>query len=393
MPRSSSGSGIRLFRIAGIAVVADPSWFLGLALIVAWFALAVPHEGAATASAGSRAFLGLLVALSLFASVLVHELAHCALSRRFGKPVRRIRLFLLGGVSEVPEEPDRPLEEFLVAVAGPAVSLLLGLALLLLGGWRPAFLVPPADPGPSRALPDFLLQLGWVNAGLFAFNLLPAFPLDGGRCLRAGIWAVRGNLLEATRHAAWAGRLIAALLIGAGVVVAWRDQAFGGAWLALIGLFLHGAARSSERAAGIRDALRGLLVADAMNREVATVPATLSLDRAFEEVFLRHRHAALPVVDDGKTVGVLLLSDLGNLPTERWPATSCGAAARPVDRVSVRPADPLDLAWNRFTETGEEALPVLEQGQLVGILTRRDAMLALLSRGGTVRSLSAEAAR
>jgi Zn-dependent protease len=392
MPRSSSGSGIRLFRIAGIAVVADPSWFLGLALIVAWFALSVPHEAAAS-SAGSRAFLGLLVALSLFASVLVHELAHCALSRRFGKPVRRIRLFLLGGVSEVPEEPDRPLEEFLVAVAGPAVSLLLGLALLLLGGWRPAFLHSPADPGPSRALPDFLLQLGWVNAGLFAFNLLPAFPLDGGRCLRAGIWAFRGNLLEATRRAAWAGRLIAALLIGAGVVLAWRDQAFGGAWLALIGLFLHGAARSSERAAGIRDALRGLLVADAMTRDVATVPATLPLDRAFEEVFLRHRHSALPVLDDGKTVGVLLLSDLGNLPTERWPTTSCGAAARPVDRASVRPSDPLDLAWNRMAETGEEALPVLEQGQLVGILTRRDAMLALLSRGGTVRSLSAEAAR
>src|SRR5262245_59835763 len=287
MPRSSTGSGIRLFRIAGIAVVADPSWFLGLALIVAWFALAVPHD-AATGSPGSRAFLGLLVALSLFASVLLHELAHCAFSRRFGKPVRRIRLFLLGGVSEVPEEPDRPLEEFLVAVAGPAVSLLLGLALLLLGGWRPGHLDVPRDPDASPSLPDFLLQLGWVNLGLFAFNLLPAFPLDGGRCLRAGIWALRGNLLEATRHAAGAGRLIAALLIGAGVVIAyaWRDQAFSGAWLALIGLFLHGAARGSERAAGIRDALRGILVADAMNRDVATVPAALSLDRAFEEVFL-----------------------------------------------------------------------------------------------------------
>src|SRR5262245_26467090 len=198
MPRSSSASGIRLFRIGGIAIVADASWFLGLGLIVAWFAVAGPSEGSPATTASSRASLGLLVALALFASVLVHELAHCALSRRFGKPVRRIRLFLLGGVSEVPEEPDRPLEEFLVAVAGPATSLLLGAALLLLGGWRPGHLDVPRDPDASPSLPDFLLQLGWVNLGLFAFNLLPAFPLDGGRCLRAGIWALRGNLLEAT---------------------------------------------------------------------------------------------------------------------------------------------------------------------------------------------------
>ncbi|MGH7151583.1 MAG: site-2 protease family protein, partial [Planctomycetota bacterium] len=334
------------------------------------------------------------VALALFASVLVHELAHCALSRRFGKPVRRIRLFLLGGVSEVPEEPDRPLEEFLVAVAGLATSLLLGLGLRSLAGASPARLDLPGDPGASRLLSDFLAQLGSVNIGLCLFNLLPAFPLDGGRCLRAGLWAFRGSLLDATRHAAWAGRLIAALLIGAGVWFACMKQhPIGGAWLALVGLFLHGAARSSERSAGVREALRGLLVADAMNRDVATVPEALSLDRAFEEVFLRHRHAALPVLRDGNAVGVLLLSDLGNVPPAEWPTTSCGAAARPVDRASVRPGDPLDLAWNRMAESGEEALPVLEAGTLVGILTRRDALLASLARGGVAPPLPAETAR
>src|SRR5262245_51878444 len=218
MPRPSPPPGIRPFRPPGIPILADPPWFRRLGLIVAWFPLAGPSEGSPATTASSRASLGLLVALALFASVLVHELAHCALSRRFGKPVRRIRLFLLGGVSEVPEEPDRPLEEFLVAVAGPATSLLLGAALLLLGGWRPGQVAPSSDPGPLRSLPGFLVQLGKVNLGLCGFNLLPAFPLDGGRCLRAGIWAFRGNLLDATRRAAWAGRLIAGLLIGAGVI-------------------------------------------------------------------------------------------------------------------------------------------------------------------------------
>ena len=387
-PRTRGG-GIPLFRIGPIAVVADFSWFLALAFFTWYFAEEVVARFSPQRGIGFHLGLGFLGALALFGSVLVHELSHSAVSWAYGKPVRRIRLFVFGGVSELSEEPDRPLHEFLIAVAGPATSFLVagilyGLARATGGsdGGAPQFreILRPAR-GEVSPVATLFAQISVTNLLLGVFNLLPGFPLDGGRCLRAALWARTGDLLRATRTASRCGKALAALLVGLG---AWStfESGWPGLWIALIGFFLHGAASSAYHSTALRASFGTARVEDVMVRSVIGVEPGLPLDRLVADYFLRYRYRAFPVVEDGRVLGVISMSNVSRVPREVWPRTLARDAARGTEGIAVDPADPLYAAFRRMGETGLASLPVIRDGRLVGMIARRDILLALLARGG-----------
>jgi len=377
-------SGIPLFRIGPITVAADPSWFIAVLFIGWYYGSALGPQLAPGRGATIHLLLGIATALGLFASVLVHELSHSVVSWKFGKPVYRIRLFLFGGVSELSEEPDRPLHEFLIAIVGPLTSLLLGVALVaaaiglglsLDGG--PSF----AAPGRPIALAGVLLHLGIANGILGVFNLLPGFPLDGGRCLRAALWARNGDLLGATRVATLSGKGVGLLLIAAGAVFASFNDLFQAVFLALIGFFLHAAAGSSYRATRLRHSFGKATVGQAMTPTVVAVEASLPVDRLVAEYFLRYRYGAFPVLSDSAPVGLVSITDLSGISPDDWPRLRVADLARPLDGAAVSPHEPLHRAYRNMAESRLASLLVVDEGRLVGILSQRDLQLALLSQG------------
>src|SRR5829696_10452566 len=300
------GSSIQLARIFGIRFGVDVSWFLILFLII--YSMTGYYEDVAP---NSNAFLLATVsALLFFLSILLHELGHALVAIRAGIPISGIDLWMFGGVAKMERDTDSPGVEFRVAVAGPLVTLAIAVlcyaGAVLLGGGGDAEDAVTFQTGTADEAVAVLGYLCFINVTLLLFNLIPGFPLDGGRIARAIAWWRTGDRNRATRFAARLGRGAAYLMIGLGVVMFLTGDAGGGLWLGFIGLFLSQAARSAEVQAVFAGRIEGLRVADVMDAEPVAIPETLTLDRADDEFFLRYGWPWFPVVDSsGRLVGVV----------------------------------------------------------------------------------------
>jgi Zn-dependent protease/CBS domain-containing protein len=372
------GTRWRLFRLLGIQISIDPSWLIILVLLTLSLASGfpsllqelfpgVPHP-LAWYEYGA---MGLVTALAFFGCIVLHELGHAVVARARGMPIRGITLFLFGGVAEIGDEPPSAGTELLMAVAGPAVSIVLALLFGLL-----AWIGVAADwPHPLLIV---LVYLACINALVLAFNLMPAFPLDGGRVLRALLWAATGNLRRSTYWASLSGRAFAWILIAWGLAQLFAGNWLGGVWIGLIGLFLNNAARSAYQQVLVRQALQGERVRRFMNPEPVVVPPWLDLHTLVEEYVYRYHRKAFPVVSDGHLEGIITTRALGQVPRREWPEhTVAEVMGRDLQAVSIsKDADALE-ALAQMQRTQSSRLLVTEGDRLVGILSLKD-LLAFL---------------
>jgi Zn-dependent protease len=360
--RSWMGTRISLGRIAGVEVGFTWSFLVILVLFVVSLAAGVfpvsnPGLGTATYIA-----MGVVATVLFFVSLLLHELAHSVQARREGMEVSGITLWLLGGVSSFKGMFRSAGAEFRIGAAGPLVTLVIGAIMVVLGY---AIALPSAVDG-------VVVWLGLTNLFVLVFNLLPAFPLDGGRILRSALWRLRGDLGWATRVAGAVSRVLGALMIAVGLVT-FLFYGFGGLWLALIGWFVMSAGTAEARFVEIREALAGLSVSDAMTRDPITVPSDLTLQEFFDGVFSADRHAAYPVMKGGAVVGVFAARDLDAVPRATWPSVRMNTRMQSLTQaVTVNEQDDLPDAFMRLLETDLRRALVLRDSRLTGVLSLSD---------------------
>ena len=378
----ATSKGLHVGRVLSIEIFVDPSWVF-IFFLITWslasgFAQVHPEWSGAT-----RIGTALLASLLFFGSVLVHELSHSVVARARGLPVRNITLFLFGGVSNLEREPASARTEFIMAIVGPLSSLLLGVLFLALGQ-AGAGASLTADPlrtftrlGPISTI---LLWLGSTNILLGLFNLIPGYPLDGGRVLRSLFWATTKNLQKATRWATSAGRTVGwgFILTGLAMAIGYRVPFFGsgvlnGLWLAFIGWFLKNAAEASYRQVVIDDLLEDVHVARLMRTTFPTVAVDAPVDRLVDQQILGTDERAFPVLETGRFVGFVSLADVRKIPREQWGTTAVGAIMTPASDVSIAtPQEDAADALREMTRRGVRQLPVVESARVIGILRRQD---------------------
>lgn len=355
------GQSWQIGRVYGIPLRVHVSWFLVFALVT--WTLASYYFPAVLSHRPPWEYwgLGVAAALLLFASVLVHELGHCLVALRYRIPIAQITLFIFGGMAQIKREAPSPKAEFLIAIAGPIVSVALGL-----GFWVLAEL-----PGAPPALVAVSEHLRNINLMLAIFNLVPGYPLDGGRVLRAGLWAWSKNFHQATRQAARAGQGFAVLLMLFGVYDVVAGLAIGGVWFLLIGAFLYTAAHSTHRQVSFQESLTGLRVGDVMTTDVVALGAGLTLDEAVNDYFLRFGYGGFPVVDDGRLVGMLSLKELKAIPREQWDALTVGEVMVPHGfHAEIHPDEPIAAAMERMFHDDRSRLVVMDGDRVLGLVTR-----------------------
>ena len=376
--------GFKLGRIFGITIRIDWSW-LFVFLLIAWDLATVFSQSNPGWTAGLVWLMGIAAALLFFGSVLAHELAHSLVARAQGVPVRGITLFLLGGVSDIQREPPSPLVEFLITIVGPITSVALGFLFLGLSGVaiRPlgAVVASPFSlvgrPDPVRTL---LLWLGSINILVGLFNLIPGFPLDGGRILRSILWAITRNLRRATHWASLVGRAIAWLMIVTGVAMIFgvRLPFFGtgfisGLWLVFIGWFLNSAAAQSYQQVVVEDTLAGVSVSQLMRINPLAVPAAISIGDLVQNYMMGTEEQSFPVMSGGQFVGIVTVEDVRKVPHQQWAATTVAQIMTPADKlIKVPPDEDAAEALRELTQHDASQLSVVHNGQMIGMLRRRD---------------------
>jgi Zn-dependent protease/CBS domain-containing protein len=365
----------RIGSIAGIDIYVHISWliilvFLTVTLSTGWFPALSPGFPAST-----YLLLGFVAAILLFVSVLLHELAHSLVARRQGLPVKNIVLFIFGGVSNIEQEPHSPGTEFFMAFVGPLVSLLIGAI---------CFGLLTLVRGTHSPTEDLLTYLASANILLGIFNLLPGFPLDGGRVLRSIIWKVTGNAYRATQVATIVGQIIAYLFIFAGIwLFFFSRNALDGIWLGFIGWFLLSSAQSARAQATLETTFRGVTVEQVMNAQPMTVPANISLQKLVDEYFLPQGLRSALVLQGDQLAGLITLSDIRHVAREEWPQTPVGFAMIPVDRLhTVLPQQKLTDILPLMTGKDVNQLPVVQAGKLIGVVTRDAVIRSLQVRQG-----------
>ena len=360
------GSSFRLGRVAGIEIRVHWSWLLVAALIVWSLSAGVFPETNPGLSDSAYVAMALVAALLFFASILLHELGHAVQAKREGVAIDGITLWAFGGVALMRAEPPSAGAELRIALAGPAVSLVLG-GVFLLGS-----LALPLAPGVDGVA----FWLGQMNLYLLVFNMLPAFPLDGGRVLRAVLWARRRDFASATLTAAALGRGFGQLFIGAGLALTIVVGAFGGVWLAFIGWFLLAAAEAERQRLVSRDALAGLTVWQLMVPDPVTVEPDASVRDFIERVFFPTRHTAYPVVERGRPVGIVSYRRALELPPEAWATASVRDIMVGAADVCIDPDTPISEVLPQLA-AGERRLLACRHGALLGLLSPTDVMRVL----------------
>ena len=380
-----NGRDWQIGRILGIPIKVHVSWFLIFGFVTWSLATGYLPESIPGLSVPRYWMMGGVASLLLFASVLLHELGHSFVALRYRIPIRQITLFIFGGIAQMHREPPGPRAKFLIAIGGPIVSFALGG--LLLG------LVSVAQARPGLVALGFLL--GAINLQLGLFNLIPGFPLDGGRVLRAGLWAWSGDFDRATRQASLAGQGFGAALVSLGTILLLgavtgtmpEPLAANGGWIILIGVFLFVAARASRRQAAIRSALARVAVGDLMVRDVATVSPDLSVDEAVAQHFLRHGYEGFPVAEDGRVIGMVTIHDVQSLPQALWKWRRVRDIMEPWSpALETAPDAPALKALEQMLREGQGRLAVVQDGRLVGLITRSGVNRFLQLRGGRRRS-------
>lgn len=369
-------SGIALGRAFGVEIVLDPSWFL-VFVFVTWSLLRMLSF---PVSSVGRLALASTVSVLFFASILAHELGHAVVANAIRVPVRRITLFLLGGIAHLADEPRRARDEFVIAAAGPAVSLtlamLFGLPLLLGDAW-----LPPVLRHPSA-------WLTWANFGLAVFNLLPAFPLDGGRMLRATLWSAGTEKARATVVSGAVGRALALVLMGLGAWFAVTGGWTHGVWILLVGWFIYGAAALALRQGTLQAWLQGRTVASVMVTDCPRMLEQDDLELLAHDTLKRMARRCFPVVDptSGALRGIVTPAGMRGVPRERWPLTPLREVMVPAEALpAARPAEPLTSAVERLWAAGVDRVPVIEGGRFLGMLIMEEIERAMARPGRPTR--------
>lgn len=328
-----------------------------------------------------------VASLLFFASVLAHEISHSLVARAQGTPVRNITLFLFGGVANIQREPTSAKSEFVMAIVGPLTSMALGVFFLLAGGVRiSAFGATVADPIAAMSrldpLSTLLLWLGPINIIVGIFNLVPGFPLDGGRVLRSIVWGVTGNLRRATFFASLVGQAVAWIFVFVGVAMIFGiavpffgSGLIGGLWLALIGWFLHHAAAQSYRQVVIEDLLAGVSVAELMRANVTTVPSQIPVSTLVHDYILGTDERSFPVIAGDNLVGLVSLEDVRQVNRDKWVTTKISEIMTPATKLTLAtPREDAAEAFNDLSSHDVQQLPVVQDGRLVGMLRQRDVV-------------------
>jgi Zn-dependent protease len=370
---------IRLGRLAGIEVALHYSWFLiALLLTLSLGASFGSKQGGFSARPLLVWSVAALTGVLFFGTLVLHELAHALAARAARLPVRSITLFALGGVSHIQGEPDRPRTELWIGIVGPLTSLVIGLACLGLAralGWT-------ATAPAQTPLTVVLVWLGTVNLLLAAFNMLPGYPLDGGRVLRAALWKLTGSRRRATRIAASVGQAVAIGLIALGVVQFFTAAGVAGLWLAFIGWFLLAAASASSHAVDVYEFLGGVSVGEVMSREYASVDGQLSQRTLVDEELMRNGRRFFVVENvDGRAAGLVTPREVTSVPRREWPNTRVADVMKPLESLrSVAPRDSLGESLDLMSREEVHQLPVVEDARLAGVLTRGDILRVLRTR-------------
>ena len=375
-------SGLRIGRIVGIPIYVHPSWMIIFVLITMSLAMQFKQEHPQWTSVQHWS-VGVATSLLFFASVLFHELSHSVVARFYKIRVISITLFVFGGVARLGREPSKPIQEFNIAIAGPIASLVLAL-----GFYSLTLFFPYAQMVGALAV-----WLGQTNAALALFNLLPGFPLDGGRVFRAIVWGVTKDFARATKIAGTSGKVVAYGMI---VFGAWlgmtKGQWTSGLWLAFIGWFLLNAAQESVAQVAIRETLSGLHAADVMSHEIPTVPRNMSLEEYGHEVARTGRRCHLVTTDD-RLMGMMNVNALNSVPRNDWGNMSVQAVMIPRDKILwARPEEPLLGLLERLVSADVNQMPVVtdtdnDGAHIIGMITR-DSILRVMQARSEVGSLT-----
>jgi Zn-dependent protease/CBS domain-containing protein len=366
------GKQIRLFTLLGFEVKIDWSW-----LIIAWLVVWSLSQGLFPylypfLPKETYWWMAGVGAVGLFASIIFHEFCHSLVARNFGLPMKGITLFIFGGVAEMGDEPPTAWSEFMMAVVGPLSSFLLALVFYLLG-----FLA--REDAWGVPVTGVIRYLAYVNALLAGFNLLPAFPLDGGRILRSILWGWKNNLKWATQISAQIGNAFGIGLIVLGLFQALQGNFLGGMWWFLIGMYLKGAAQMSFQQMMIRRGLEGEPVRRFMNPHPVAVPPELTVKQLVEDYMYHYHYKMFPVVDHDRLVGYITSRQIKQIPREDWPTqTIASLAEQNAEETLIAPDTDATKALALMNQTGESRLLVVDQGRLVGLVTLKD-LLSFLS--------------
>jgi len=366
------GRRYRVGSILGFELAIDSSWIF-IALLITW-SLAVGYFPSEYGNLDPALYwvMGVAGAAGLFGSIILHELSHSLVGRRYGVEIRGITLFIFGGVAQMGDEPPTPQAELRMAIAGPIASVVIGASLLGLGRLTAGLAVP---------VTAVLSFLGYLNFVLAGFNLLPAYPLDGGRVLRAILWRSRNDLRSATRTSSQVGAAFGFVMIMLGVLAVFAGDLVGGMWWALIGMFLRGAARGSYQQVVVKEFLKREPVRRFMRTDPRTVSTDTTLDALVNDYFYRDYHKMYPVVDGGRLAGCVTIDRVRAVPREAWGARTVGDVAVPCTEQNSLQADSDAIAaLSLMRRTGISRLVVLDGDRLAGVLTLKDLLQFLTAK-------------
>ena len=361
-------SSLRLFRIAGIDIGIHYTWIL-IFVLLSWslaqgfFPQLYPGWDTVT-----YWITGLVAALLLFGSVLVHELAHSLVAQARGMTVRSITLFIFGGVSNLEDEPEKPKTEFVMSIVGPLSSLALA------GIFWGLLHIVGDQQSPVAATFSYLAL---INALLAGFNLLPGFPLDGGRVLRAILWNRTGNLVKATNIAATVGRFMGWGFMAFGLFQVFAGNFIGGIWFAFIGWFLSSSADASRREVTLREQLSGVQVKEVMTTNIMRISRDTSVAELVGNLFRKQHGRAVPVCENDKVVGIVTVTDIKELPQEKWAGTEVKDIMTREPLYSVTPDDDLNIALRLITKHDINQVLVLRGNEFAGLVSRSDILTYL----------------
>jgi Zn-dependent protease/predicted transcriptional regulator len=363
--------GVKLFRVLGIQISLNYTWFIVFGLITWSLASGYFPSYYPDLSRSAYWVMGFFGAFFLFLSVLVHELTHSYIAKREGIEVKEIILFIFGGISQLTKEPEDSKKELKVAIGGPLSSLVLALIFWIL--------FKTTLRSPHLILFTGLLgYLAFINLSLAIFNLIPGFPLDGGRVLRALYWRKTGSLKKATRIASETGKWIGVGIIILGLFWILTGNLIGGFWFVIIGIFLRSAAEGGLQQVVMKGALEGVKVRELMSHGIISVEPSLHINRLVEDFYLTHKHITYPVVKDGKIIGIVTLKQVKEVPRDQWVEKTVREVMMPIrEEIMLDPDGEAVDALQKMIRTGEGRLPVVKDGKVVGMVTRKD-ILSLL---------------
>jgi Zn-dependent protease/predicted transcriptional regulator len=370
---------VRVARILGIDIRIHISWIVIFFLVTLSLADQVFPFSYPTWSQQKTFIVAAITALLFFLSVVLHELAHALVARRFRMTVSSITLFILGGVASLTKEPPSAKAEFFMAAAGPLTSLVIGgVSLLISQAVTDNIRTYPALQ-PVEAVAGYL---GWVNVVVAVFNLVPGFPLDGGRVLRSIVWGIRGDRIVATRVAARGGQVVAGLMVILAGYRIFTEQSPAGLWLGLIAYFVYSAATQTLQQERVSAAVAGLQVRQLMSTDFPAAPVGTLIASLVPQVLSPHDLSAVPVTNGDRLVGMVTIGDLRKVGQDRWGTTTVDAVMSRADALrSVSPDDTMTTALERFADNEQPLLPVVDRGALVGVLHRQAVTEHVRRRG------------